>query len=118
MEEFERPEHFRAQPIGAVSHCNCTEHGMPPVSSPHDRQYGVLPHGRITLECLNCGHRASLTEDNWPAYGLEPGTSLVTLTKRTVCRQCGSRAVVAYREEDGTAANRSLVQERSNSNRR
>jgi hypothetical protein len=75
---------------------------------------------RIALECLNRGHRASLTEDNLPAYGLEPGTSLVTLTKRTVCRQCecGSRAVVAYREEDGTAANRSLVQERSNSNRR
>jgi hypothetical protein len=52
---------------------------------------------RIALECLGCGHRASLAEDDLPAYGLEPGASLVTLTKRTVCAQCGSRAVVAYR---------------------
>ncbi|MBN8935388.1 MAG: hypothetical protein J0I13_03580 [Rhizobiales bacterium] len=51
----------------------------------------------IALECLSCGHRASLAEDDLPAYGLEPGASLVTLTKRTVCRRCGSRAVVAYR---------------------
>jgi DNA-directed RNA polymerase subunit RPC12/RpoP len=73
---------------------------------------------RIALECLNCGHRASLTEDDLPAYGLEPGTSLVTLTKRMVCGRCGSRAVKAYREDGGGAANRSLVQERSGSNRR
>jgi DNA-directed RNA polymerase subunit RPC12/RpoP len=52
---------------------------------------------RIALECLTCGHRASLAEEELPAYGLEPGTSLVTLTKRTVCTKCGSRAVVAYR---------------------
>jgi hypothetical protein len=45
----------------------------------------VLPLARIALECLTCGHRASLAEDDLPAYGLEPGTSLVTLTKRTVC---------------------------------
>jgi hypothetical protein len=58
---------------------------------------------RIALECLSCGHRASLAETDLPAYGLEPGTSLVTLTKRTVRTQCGSKALVAYRYvEDDT----------------
>jgi sporulation protein YlmC with PRC-barrel domain len=52
---------------------------------------------RIALECLSCAHRASMSEDDLPGYGLEPGTSLVTRTKRTVCRQCGGLVVVAYR---------------------
>jgi hypothetical protein len=54
------------------------------------------PDAPDPLDYLNCRH-ASLAEDDLPAYGLEPGTSRVTLTKRTVCTQCGSKAVVAYR---------------------
>jgi DNA-directed RNA polymerase subunit RPC12/RpoP len=58
----------------------------------------------IVVDCLTCGHHASIAQDDLPLYGLEPRTSLVTITKRFVCRQCGSRAVRAYREDDGPAA--------------
>jgi hypothetical protein len=57
----------------------------------------------IVVDCLNCGHHADIPEDDLPIYGLEPGTSLVTLTKRFVCRRCGSRAVRAFREDGGPA---------------
>jgi len=56
-----------------------------------------VPVPRIAIDCLNCSHHGSMAEEDLPAYGLEAGTSLVTLTKRLVCTQCGSRAVVAYR---------------------
>ena len=52
---------------------------------------------RIAIDCLNCHHHSSMAEEDLPAYGLEAGTSLVTLTKRLVCTCCRSRAVVAYR---------------------
>jgi hypothetical protein len=46
------------------------------------------------------GHHASMAEEDLREHGLEPETSLVTLTKRVVCTQCGSRAVAAYRYEE------------------
>jgi len=55
---------------------------------------------RIAIDCLNCGHVGSLSEAALRNYGLEPDTSLVTLTKKFVCQECGSKAVRAYRYED------------------
>jgi DNA-directed RNA polymerase subunit RPC12/RpoP len=52
---------------------------------------------RIAIDCLKCGHCTSVSVDKLPAFGLEPETSLVTLTKRLVCKECGSRTVQAFR---------------------
>jgi RNase P subunit RPR2 len=60
--------------------------------------------GRIAITCLSCGHRCSVSEEDLPAFGLEPNASLVTLTKRLVCKECGSRSVRTQRilaEPDG-----------------
>jgi hypothetical protein len=56
---------------------------------------------RIAIDCLKCGHCASVSEENLPYFGLEPNCSLVTLTKRLVCKECGSKAVRTYRYEEG-----------------
>ena len=45
---------------------------------------------RIAIDCLSCGHCASLSEEQLQQHGFEPGGSLVTLSKRLVCRECGS----------------------------
>jgi hypothetical protein len=55
---------------------------------------------RIAIDCLNCGHCASISEAKLPYFGLKPDTSLVTLTKRLTCKECGSKAVQAYRYID------------------
>ena len=52
---------------------------------------------RIAIECLTCGHCGSLAERELPRFGLTEDTSLVTLTKRLVCQECGSRSVRAFR---------------------
>lgn len=52
---------------------------------------------RIAIECLNCGHAGSLDERELPQHGLPEDASLVTLTRRLVCQECGSRAVQAFR---------------------
>ena len=52
---------------------------------------------RIAIECLTCGHCGSLAERELPRFGLAEDTSLVTLTKRLVCQECGSRSVRAFR---------------------
>jgi hypothetical protein len=52
---------------------------------------------RIAIECLTCGHCGSLTERELLRFGLAEHTSLVTLTKRLVCQECGSRSVRAFR---------------------
>ena len=54
----------------------------------------------IVIECLNCHHCATVLPERLPHFGLEPDTSLVTLTKRLICKNCGSKAVRAYREDD------------------
>ena len=59
---------------------------------------------RIAIDCLNCGHATSVPEERLPDFGLEPKSSLVTLSKRLVCRECGSKAVRTFRyveDEDG-----------------
>jgi hypothetical protein len=57
---------------------------------------------RIAIDCLTCGHCASLAEDQLADFGLEPDASLVTLTKRLTCKECGSRSVRAYRYVEDT----------------
>jgi hypothetical protein len=54
---------------------------------------------RIAIECLACGHAGSLDERELPHYGLAKDTSLVTVTRRLVCRECGSRSVRAFRTD-------------------
>ena len=58
---------------------------------------------RIGIDCLNCGHCSSVSEAKLPHFGLPPDTSLVTLTRRLTCKECGSKAVRAFRyvEDDG-----------------
>jgi hypothetical protein len=59
---------------------------------------------RIAIDCLNCGHCSSVAEEKLPYFGLEPDASLVTLSKRLVCKECGSKAVQTYRySDDGPA---------------
>jgi hypothetical protein len=51
----------------------------------------------ISITCLSCNHTGTLDERELPQYGLAEDTSLVTLTRRLVCQECGSRAVRAFR---------------------
>ena len=55
---------------------------------------------RIAIDCLNCGHSASLAEETLPTLGLQANASLVTLSKRLVCKECGSKAVKTCRYLD------------------
>ena len=48
--------------------------------------------GRILVECLNCGHRATVGREL-------DAMPLVQLTRRLLCSECGSRAVKAARIE-------------------
>ena len=54
----------------------------------------------IAIDCLNCGRCRSIPERQLVNFGWEPGVSLVTLTKRLVCSDCGSKAVRAFRYLD------------------
>jgi hypothetical protein len=45
---------------------------------------------RIAIDGLNCGH-CTIAEEKLPAFGLEPKASLVTLTKRLVCKLFGKQ---------------------------
>jgi hypothetical protein len=58
---------------------------------------------RIAIDCLKCGHCTSVAEEKLPAFGLEPNSSLVILSKRLVCKECGSKNVQTFRylEEEG-----------------
>ena len=55
---------------------------------------------RIAIDCLNCGHFATIAESQMQEFGLEANTSLVVLTKKLVCKVCGSKAVRAFRFQD------------------
>jgi hypothetical protein len=55
---------------------------------------------RIAIECLNCGHCTSVAEEKLPAFCLEPKASLVTLTKRLICKVCGSQSVRTFRYDE------------------
>ena len=64
---------------------------------------------RIAIDCLNCGHVASISEVSLAHRGYEPGTSLVALTRKFICQECGSKAVRAYRyDEEPTLVRRSV----------
>lgn len=52
---------------------------------------------RIAVECLTCGHCGSLAERDLPRFGLHEDTSLVLVTRRLVCQECGGRSVRAFR---------------------
>jgi hypothetical protein len=52
---------------------------------------------RIAVACLRCGHRARLSDDKLESRGFTRESSLVLITKRLVCQECGSRSVKAYR---------------------
>ena len=59
---------------------------------------------RIAIDCLNCGHCTSVAEQKLPYFGLEPGVSLVTLSRKLICKECGSKSVQTFRyveDEDG-----------------
>ena len=55
---------------------------------------------RIAVECLRCGHRATLSADRLESHGLSSDTSLVLITRRLTCQDCGSRSVKAFRIDD------------------
>jgi DNA-directed RNA polymerase subunit RPC12/RpoP len=57
----------------------------------------ILRRMFISVTCLNCGHAGALDERELPQHGLPEDASLVTLTRRLVCQECGSRAVRAFR---------------------
>lgn len=54
---------------------------------------------RIVVECLHCGHRGTLREEDLAAYGEKPGAPIVAFVKRLVCRDCGSHSVRAWRPD-------------------
>ena len=69
-------------------------------SHAHVHLYGVSQ--RIAIECLTCGHCGSLAGAELARFGLHEDTSLVVLSKRLVCQECGSRSTRAFRyDPDG-----------------
>jgi len=58
----------------------------------------------VVVECLRCGHRGKLTAAELESHGLGDDTSLVLITRRLVCQDCGSRSIKAFRRDDGDAA--------------
>jgi hypothetical protein len=55
---------------------------------------------RLAIDCLNCGHTATIAEADLENFGCPPDASLVLVTKRLICSQCQSKAVRAYRYID------------------
>ena len=52
---------------------------------------------RIAIDCLHCGHCTSVSQDKLSYFGLPADAPLATLTKRLVCRECGSKSVHTFR---------------------
>ena len=52
---------------------------------------------RIAIDCLHCGHCSSVSVEKLPYFGLSPDASLVEFTKRLTCKECGGKAVQAFR---------------------
>ena len=42
----------------------------------------------------------SVAEDKLPYFGLTPDVSLVVLSKRLTCKQCGSKSVSTFRYDE------------------
>lgn len=58
---------------------------------------------RIAVECLRCGHRASIRESDLPEHGYATDAPLALITKRMICKECGSKALSAFRYTDDDA---------------
>jgi hypothetical protein len=59
---------------------------------------------RIAIDCLNCGHCTSVSQDKLSRFGLDPDVTLVTLSRRLICRECGSKAVRVFRTVEDSPA--------------
>jgi len=83
-------------------HCDDYASGRTPQTQ--ERKLASLP----LFECVRSGrvvgrHSSSISEGKLPYFGLEPEASLVTLSKRLVCKECGSKAVQTFRYSEDTA---------------
>jgi len=56
---------------------------------------------RIAVECLRCRHTAVLSDDKLESHGFTRDSSLVLITRRLVCQECGSRSMKAVRVDSG-----------------
>jgi len=59
---------------------------------------------RIAIDCLNCGHCTSVSQDKLSHFGLDPDVTLVTLSRRLVCKECGGKAVRVFRTVEDSPA--------------
>ena len=55
---------------------------------------------RVAIDCLKCGHTATMAESELESLGFAAGVSLVHVTKKLICSKCQSKAVRAYRYID------------------
>jgi len=54
---------------------------------------------RIAIECLTCGHCASMAEEQLKAFRPKPDTPIAKFIRRLTCTECGSHSVRAWRYE-------------------
>jgi hypothetical protein len=66
----------------------------PPAGRPQPTNNAPI---RIAIDCLNCGHCTSVSQAKLSRLGLDPNVTLVALSKRLVCKECGGRAVRVFR---------------------
>jgi hypothetical protein len=52
---------------------------------------------RVAIDCLKCGHTATMAESVLETLGFPSDVSLVLVTKKLICSKCHSKAVRAYR---------------------
>ncbi len=55
---------------------------------------------RVAIDCLRCGHTATMAESELETFGFASDVSLVLVTKKLICSKCDSKAVRAYRYID------------------
>lgn len=60
----------------------------------------VMGIRRVAIDCLNCGHTATMAESELETLGYPSDVSLVLVTKRPVCSKCKRKAVRAFRYID------------------
>ena len=58
---------------------------------------------RILIKCLSCGNSVSFRERDLPELGYLTDEPLALITKRMVCKECGSKALSARRYNDDEA---------------
>ena len=55
---------------------------------------------RVAIDCLKCGHTATMAECDLETLGFKRDASLVLVTRKLICSKCQSKAVRAYRYID------------------